>query len=63
VAADKRLVCAVFGSFSLSAYGMAGQTICGGRAFRLLRLGAAVLFIVAGRIALAIEGHSFLPTF
>jgi hypothetical protein len=28
-----------------------------------VRLGAAVLFIVAGRIALAIEGRSLLPTF
>jgi hypothetical protein len=28
-----------------------------------LRLGATVLFVVAGRIALAIEGRSFLPTF
>jgi len=28
-----------------------------------LRLGAAVLFILAGRITLAIEGRSLLPTF
>jgi hypothetical protein len=28
-----------------------------------VRLGAAVLFIVAGRIVLATEGRSFLPTF